>query len=340
MAQFVEVHPDSNKTDGKARPAFKSDRRAHRLRRRRHPPRHPRSGRHADDRRTRSSCSRSQPSDKSSTPCCRTTRSSSRARSPRTSRCPPAWSPEVMRRIAAADVKIDPKLTAVAAQMLTRDLANRVTRLAFGDAAAKARIAVRGSSAHEGARAARAQHDTGAAARRERSAEPSAHSDSTDEHEYVAGVTDDSRPAPHAHHLRVQRTARYYTLGGDVTRTGRDLVSAARVRPARRRIHSLLLGSCVRRFASRRTGGDESVLSREPGQGDRRANGPSARSWMTREDRASEIADYVEYLDALFDAVTESASRRTARRSTSLDSRRAGRRRRGGSRTAARASVV
>jgi len=53
---------------------------------------------------------------------------------------PEAWSKEVMRRIAAADVTIDPKLTAVAAQMLARELANRVTRLAFGDAAAKERL--------------------------------------------------------------------------------------------------------------------------------------------------------------------------------------------------------
>jgi hypothetical protein len=44
-----------------------------------------------------------------------------------------------MRRVAAADVAIDPKLTLVATRMLTRELANRVTRLAFGDGAAKAR---------------------------------------------------------------------------------------------------------------------------------------------------------------------------------------------------------
>ena len=53
---------------------------------------------------------------------------------------PESWSPEVMRRVAAAGVVIDPKLAVVAAQMLTRELANRVTRLAFGDAAAKARL--------------------------------------------------------------------------------------------------------------------------------------------------------------------------------------------------------
>ena len=53
---------------------------------------------------------------------------------------PEAWSSEVMRRVAKADVIIDPKLTDVATRMLTRELANRVTRLAFGDGAAKARL--------------------------------------------------------------------------------------------------------------------------------------------------------------------------------------------------------
>jgi carboxyl-terminal processing protease len=53
---------------------------------------------------------------------------------------PESWSSEVMRRVTAADVTIDAKLTAVATQMLTRELANRVTRLAFGDGAAKARL--------------------------------------------------------------------------------------------------------------------------------------------------------------------------------------------------------
>jgi carboxyl-terminal processing protease len=52
---------------------------------------------------------------------------------------PPAWTDEIMRRVAAANVKIDPKYQATARQFLTNDLANRVTRLSFGDAAAKAR---------------------------------------------------------------------------------------------------------------------------------------------------------------------------------------------------------
>ena len=53
---------------------------------------------------------------------------------------PEAWTSEVMRRIATAGVVVDPKLTVVATRMLTRELANRVARLAFGDGAAKARI--------------------------------------------------------------------------------------------------------------------------------------------------------------------------------------------------------
>src|SRR4029079_467609 len=64
---------------------------------------------------------------------------------------PPAeWATEVIRRLAAADVKFDPKMDAAAHRFLSRDLANRVTRLSFGDAAAKARTV---SEDHQLARA-------------------------------------------------------------------------------------------------------------------------------------------------------------------------------------------
>jgi carboxyl-terminal processing protease len=53
----------------------------------------------------------------------------------------PEWSNEIIRRLAAADVKIDPKMDAAARRFLTRDLSNRVARISFGDAAAKARTA-------------------------------------------------------------------------------------------------------------------------------------------------------------------------------------------------------
>ncbi|HEX3866628.1 MAG TPA: S41 family peptidase [Gemmatimonadaceae bacterium] len=54
---------------------------------------------------------------------------------------PPAWTAELMRRINAssADIKIEPSLESTAETFLTHDLENRVARLAFGDAAAKAR---------------------------------------------------------------------------------------------------------------------------------------------------------------------------------------------------------
>lgn len=52
---------------------------------------------------------------------------------------PAAWTTEIMKRIAADSVKIDPKYDAAARVFLTRDLANRVARLSFGDAGAKVR---------------------------------------------------------------------------------------------------------------------------------------------------------------------------------------------------------
>jgi hypothetical protein len=44
-----------------------------------------------------------------------------------------------MARMNAAGVKLDPKFQTDERTFLTRDLENRVTRLTFGDAAAKAR---------------------------------------------------------------------------------------------------------------------------------------------------------------------------------------------------------
>jgi carboxyl-terminal processing protease len=52
----------------------------------------------------------------------------------------PAWTDELMHRIAATKVKIDPKYDAGARAFLGRDLAHRVTRMVLGDAGAKARF--------------------------------------------------------------------------------------------------------------------------------------------------------------------------------------------------------
>jgi predicted esterase len=120
-------------------------------------------------------------------------------------------------------------------------------------------------------------------------------------------VTDLRIPAPHTHHLRVQRTARYFTLGGES--------------PERRAIwfvihgYGQLAGEFVRYFGDLATP-DALIVAPEalnrfytvsvekiPAR-DR----PVGATWMTREDRASDIADYVEYLDVLYDDVVGAAA--------------------------------
>ncbi len=53
---------------------------------------------------------------------------------------PASWAPELMRRLAAAKVTIQPKYDSAARTFLVSDLEHRVARLSFGDAAAKARF--------------------------------------------------------------------------------------------------------------------------------------------------------------------------------------------------------
>ena len=114
-------------------------------------------------------------------------------------------------------------------------------------------------------------------------------------------MTDDNRaaPHPHTHHLRVQRTARYFTLGGE----------SGDARAVWFVLHGYgqLAGEFVRYFADL---ADENTLIIAPEAMNRfylvginkpASERPVGATWMTREDRASEIADYVEYLDALLD---------------------------------------
>lgn len=118
-------------------------------------------------------------------------------------------------------------------------------------------------------------------------------------------MTDLRIPAPHTHHLRVQRTARYYTLGGDSA----DRRSIWFVLHG----YGQLAGEFVRYFGDIATP-DSLIVAPEalnrfytvsvekiPAR-DR----PVGATWMTREDRASDIADYVEYLDVLYDDVVGS----------------------------------
>ena len=108
--------------------------------------------------------------------------------------------------------------------------------------------------------------------------------------------------APHTHHLRVQRTARYYTLGGGDA-SPRDIWFVLHG-------YGQLAGQFIR-FFSDLASDDQLVVAPEamnrfyltgvvkiPAR-----ERPVGATWMTREDRESEIADYVEYLDALYDEV-------------------------------------
>lgn len=109
-------------------------------------------------------------------------------------------------------------------------------------------------------------------------------------------------PHPHSHHLRVQRTARYFTLGGEsgapksiwfvlhgygqladqFVRFFADLADADTLIVAPEAMNRFYLVSVDKAPARER---------------------PVGATWMTREDRDSEIGDYVEYLEALYEDI-------------------------------------
>lgn len=100
------------------------------------------------------------------------------------------------------------------------------------------------------------------------------------------------------HHLSVQRTARFYTLGS--------------LNPDTRQVWFVLhgYGQLVEFFIKKfevLNDGQTFVVAPE-GLSRFYLNGVSGRvgaSWMTREERASEISDYVAYLNQLYDTVLE-----------------------------------
>jgi predicted esterase len=109
-------------------------------------------------------------------------------------------------------------------------------------------------------------------------------------------------PQPHTHHLRVERTARYFTLGGGsgAPKTIWFVLHG----------YGQLAGQFVRYFADLADADTLIVapeamnrfylVSVDKAPAHERAVGAT---WMTREDRESEIADYVEYLDALYEDI-------------------------------------
>ena len=108
------------------------------------------------------------------------------------------------------------------------------------------------------------------------------------------------------HHIPVARTARYYTLG-DPLGQPRELWYVCHG-------YAQLAARFLRRFAplddSNRLIVAPEALSRfyieRPGR--THAHSPVGASWMTREDRLSEIDDYIGFLDALHAQLFESLS--------------------------------
>ena len=106
----------------------------------------------------------------------------------------------------------------------------------------------------------------------------------------------------HEHHLPVRRTARYFTLGHENTAVSEVWIVCHG--------YGQLARSFLKRFRPiddpRRLIVAPEGLSRFYLGSTHGAHGPETRigaTWMTREDRLSEINDYVAYLDALHDEV-------------------------------------
>ena len=106
------------------------------------------------------------------------------------------------------------------------------------------------------------------------------------------------------HHLAVRRTARYFTLGHDTERPDELwIVCHGYGQLAARFLARFEPVANARRLIVAPEGLNRYYLDTRPVP-----HGPDAKvgaTWMTREDRLSDISDYVAYLDTLLDAVRE-----------------------------------
>ena len=116
-----------------------------------------------------------------------------------------------------------------------------------------------------------------------------------------------TEPRLSTRHIRVARTARYYTMGGRGEGVDEAWFALHGYRQAARRF--------ARRFevmdAPERIVVVPEGLSRfyvDPSPGRHGTEHRVGASWMTREDRDNEIADYVAYLDALAGEMATSAA--------------------------------
>lgn len=109
---------------------------------------------------------------------------------------------------------------------------------------------------------------------------------------------------PREHRLRVPRSARYYTLGGEGGAAAGEVWVAC---------HGY--GQLAARFARHFAGlaGPDRLIVVPEGLSrfyvDDAAREHVGASWMTREDRLAEIADYVDYLDAVYAAAADPGRR-------------------------------
>ena len=114
---------------------------------------------------------------------------------------------------------------------------------------------------------------------------------------------------PTEHHLKIPRSARYYTLGDEVHE------------PAELWIACHGYGQLAERFLARLAPLDDGRRLIVAPEGLSRfyvagSGGPDSKvgaSWMTREDRLRETEDYVAYLDAVHDEVAGRSDRTGAR---------------------------
>lgn len=115
---------------------------------------------------------------------------------------------------------------------------------------------------------------------------------------------------PQEHHIQVQRTARYYTIGEPGPDT-RDVwfVCHGYGQPAADFIREFEIIADPTRVIVAPEALSRHYVPTEPGF--HSAETKVGASWMTREDREMEIADYVGYLDALYDEITAKVKRKS-----------------------------
>src|SRR5437868_5466529 len=108
----------------------------------------------------------------------------------------------------------------------------------------------------------------------------------------------------HEHHIGVSRTARYFTLGESLREVAEVWFACHGYgQLAARFLEKLRVLDDGTRYLVAPEGLSRFYLSESPAE--RRVGA----SWMTREDRLAEIADYVQYLDAVYQDVFKQLDR-------------------------------